>query len=550
MCAQVPALESLTDREFVDYLRQYRDPAALVVTPGVLPGVSGGKCGFAVTSEAARRLQIASPADADDIRALLAPQARQTYLISASGMFRIYYDTTGIHAAAMLAGDSLRIPDSAHEYARKVADVFDSVYQVQVTDYGFDAPPFEEALNEYHIYVLEFRGTVYGQTLFNLPLPASGTVRPCYASRMEIDNDFLGYETRGINGVRVTASHEFHHMVQLGTYGLWLNDRWMHELTSTYFEEAVYPHINDYFQYIRTFMRNTERTFWSWGSEGYELALWPMYLEGKYSRDVVRDIWTGMRQIEPITAMRDAIQARGGDMGADLCGWAEANFFTGYRALLPSPPQYDDAPFLATAQMHARQELVGNSALLSGAVGATGSMYLRVFRGLDTVSFVVANSSVASAISRNGSGVGYDLEVRANAADQAFTPLNNGWSYRLTADEPNALCLKVLEGGASGVVERDVPFPNPFNPAEFSRLHFPLPRDVVVNRADLYVYTVSMDLVSRREAMPIELDNTLGAFVGYDVRSDAGQILPSGVYFYHLRYGDEEITGKFAVLRK
>lgn len=548
--AQAPELETLTDREFVEYLRQYRDPATLAVAPGVQPGGPAGKCGFAVASEAARRLQTAAPADAEEIRALLEPQARQTYLISPSGLFRIYYDTTGIHAGALLAGDTLRIPDTAHEYARKVADVFDSVYQVQVTDFGFDAPPFEEALNEYHIYVLDFRGTVYGQTLFNLPLPSSGTVRPCYASHMEIDNDFLGYETRGLDGLRVTASHEYHHMVQLGTYGLWLNDRWMHEMTSTYFEEAVYPHINDYFQYIRTFMRNTERTFWSWGVDGYELALWPMYLEGRYGGDVVRDIWTGMRQIEPITAMRDAIQSRGGDMGADLCAWAEANFFTGYRASLLTPPPYDDAPFLAPAQMHAKQELVGSSALLSGAVGATGSMYLRVFRGLDTVSFVVANSSVASAIIRNGVGVDYDLEVRGDQANPEFTALENGWSYRFTVDEPNLLCLKVVEGGTSGTVERDLPFPNPFNPAEFSRLHFPLPRNVVVNRADLYVYTASMDLVSRRESQPIELDNTLGAFVGYDVRSDAGQILPSGVYFYHLRYGDEKITGKFAVLRK
>lgn len=548
--AQVETLESMTDREFVDYLRQYRDPAALVVSPGVVPGGPSGKCGFAVASEAARRLQNAAPSEADEIRALLAPQARQTSLLSPSGLFRIYYDTSGTNAGALLAGDTLRIPNTAHEYARKAAEVFDSVYAVQMTEFGFDPPPFEEGLTEYAIYVLDFRGAVYGQTLFNLPLPSSGTVRPCYASHMEIDNDFLGYETRGLDGLRVTASHEFHHVVQLGTYGLWLNDRWMHELTSTYFEEAVYPHINDYFQYIRTFMRSTERTFWSWGADGYELALWPMYLEGKYDRTIIRDIWTGMRQIEPMTAMRDAIQARGGDMSADLCGWAEANFFTGYRASLLSPPPYDDAPFLAAAQMHARQELVGSSALLRGAVGATGSMYLRAFRGLDTVSFVVANSSVTAAINRNGVGVDFELDVRADQADPAYTPLENGWSYRFSVDEPNLLCLKVVEGGTSGIVERDLPFPNPFNPAEFSRLYLPIPRDVTVNRADLYVYTASMDLVSRRESLPIELDNTLGAFVGYDVRSEAGDILPTGVYFYHLRYGGETVTGKFAVVRK
>ena len=547
--AQVGTLESLTDREFIDYLRDHRDPAARGVAPGVGPGGEKGKCGFAVMSEAARRLQFASPADASEIRALLEPQARQTSILSPSGLFRVYYDTTGTDAGALLAGDTARIPNSAHAYAKKVAEVFDSVYQVEVQTFGFDAPPFEEALSEYAIYIGEWRGVYYGETRFIRPLPNPGTVQPCYASSISIDNDFLGYETRGLDGLRVTAAHEFHHMVQLGTYGLWMTDRWMHEMSSTYFEEAVYPHINDYFQYIRTFMKNTERSFWSWGSDGYELALWPMYLVRKYDPSIVRDFWTGMRQQEPMVSMRDAIQGRGGDMGADLCGWAEANFFTGYRAALQSPPPYDDAPFLAAAQMHARPEPVRSSATTHGPVPPTGSMYVRVFRGLDTVSFAVANSSVSGAIARDGVGVGFQLEVRKDQAE-GWTPLDNGWAYRFTADAPNALCLIVLEGGTSGTVVRDLPFPNPFNPAEFSRLYIPLPRNVAVNRADLYVYTVSMDLVARRESQPIELDNTLGAFVGYDVRSDAGEVLPSGVYFYHLRYGNEKETGKFAVVRK
>lgn len=553
VAAQEGELRSLTDAQFVDYLRQHRDPARFTVAPGTGGVVSAGKCGFGVISEAARRLATAGPAVTGDIMALLAPQARQTSILSASGLFRIYYDTSGTHAAALLAGDTLRIPNTAHAYAQKVAEVFDSVYATEVVEFGFTAPPFEEALSEYAIYVQDFNGSFYGQTMFNLPLPASGTARPCYASHMEIDNDFLGYETRGLDGLRVTAAHEFHHMVQLGTYGLWLNDRWVHELSSTYFEEAVYPHINDYFQYIRTFMRNTERPFWSWGHDGYELVLWPMYLTTKYGPTVVRDIWTGMRQVEPMTAMRDVIQTRGGDMAADLCAWAGANFFTGYRAGMMDPPMippvYDDAPALAHATIHASQELVGNAAVLTATVAPTGALYLRVFRGLDTVSFVVANTNVAGAIARNGLGVGFELEVVASGADEHHTALNNGWAYRFSPNQANVLCLTVLEGGSSAMVHRDLPFPNPFRTREFSRLHFPLPRNVASNRADLTIYSVSMDLVARREGLPVELDDTLGAFVGFNGKNDQGGTLPSGVYFYHLRYGDDTKTGKFLVVQ-
>ncbi len=548
--AQQTALEEMTDLQFVEYLRSYRDPASLAVTPG-----SGGhsvaeKCGFAVSSEAARRMQTASPAIAADIRALLEPQARHTSIVSPSGRFRIYYDTSGTDAGALLAGDSLRIPNTAHEYAQAVAAVFDSVYQIEVVEYGFDAPPFEETLTQYNIFVMDFRGALYGQTRFLLPTPSTGTVRPTYASYMEIDNDFLGYETRGLNGLRVTAAHEFHHMVQLGTYGLWVSDRWMHEMSSTYFEEAVYPEVNDYFQYIRAFMRNTDRAMWLWGNDGYELALWPLFLTQKYDRTIVRDFWVRMRQVEPMIAMRDAIQQRGGDMGADLCSWSHANFFTGYRASAIAPPVYDDAPAFARVQLYANQSLAANEASISGSLAPTGAMYMRVYRGIDTVSFAVANSNVAQAIQRAGTGVDFTLEVMASGWDGSFTPLDNGWAYRFSVSEANSLCLSVLEGGASSEVERDLPFPNPFNPNEFSRIQFPLPRNLSTNRADLFIFSASMNAVARRESQTIELDDTFGAFVGFDGRTDGGDLLPSGVYFYVIKYGKEQKTGKFAVIKR
>lgn len=548
--AQQDVLQEMTDMQFVDFLRQYRDPASLVVVPGGEGGTQRRKCGFAVISEAARRLETAGPAVAADIRALLEPQARQTSIVSPSGRFRIYYDTTGVDEAAMLAGDTLRLPNSAHDYALAVALVFDSVYQAEVTDIGFDAPPFEETLTKYEIFVLELPGSLYGQTLFNLPLPSSGTVRPTYASHVEIDNDFLEFETRGLNGIRVTAAHEFHHMVQLGTYGLWMTDQWMHEMSSTYFEEALYPQVNDYFQYVRTFMRNTDRAMWIWGKDGYELVLWPLFLQHKYDRTIMRDFWIRMRQVEPITAMRDVIQSRGGDLGADLCAWANANFFTGYRAAKLTPPVYDDAPGLARAQILANQELVGESAKVNGSLAPTGAVYVRVFRGIDTVSFVVANTSVSAAIARNPAGVAFELEVRALGWDNSYAPLGNGWAYRFTVVEANALCLGVLEGGSSSAAERDLPFPNPFNPNEFSRIQFPLPRSITVNRADLYVFSASMNLVARREGQAIELNDDFGAFVGFDARTESGVSLPSGVYFYIIKYGSASKTGKFAVVKR
>lgn len=450
----------------------------------------------------------------------------------------------------MLADDNLRIPGSAHAFANSVAAIFDSVYHVEVEEAGFDPPPFEETKAQYNVYIIQYGGVFYGSVTFGLPR-TSGTVKPTYASYMEIDNDFLEYKTKGLNGLRVTAAHEFHHMIQLGTYGMWGGDTWMHEMTSTYYEEVVYPSINDYFQYIRDFMDKTERPFWIWGSmrSGYELALWPQFLENRFDHDLMRDVWTRMRKVEPITAMDEAIRARGGDMSAALCLWAQTNFFTGYRADRLPARLYDDAAALATARVLG-QQLVGTRATIHSSLAATGSMYLRVFNGLDTVSFVVANTDVAEAIKRSSRGIEFELDVRSAEWDENFTKLDNGWAYRFHADVANALCVSVVEGGSAPSADSDLPFPNPFDPTEFSRICFPLPRNAPVNRADLYIYSASMNLISRRESQPIELDNTAGAFVAFDGKNEDGTPIPSGVYFYHLRFGNETLTGKFAVVIK
>ena len=245
--------------------------------------------------------------------------------------------------------------------------------------------------------------------------------------------------------------------------------------------------------------------------------------------------------------MRDAIRQRGGDMDNDLCGFARANYFTGYRAKKDPSPVYDDAGLMAAAKSF-DQRLSSSAATIINRLAPTGAMYCRFFSGLDTVSFVVANSNVEDAITRSGGGVGFEIELRTSATDPEFTPLANGWAYRFRAERPSVLCLTVAEGGSGITAERELPFPVPFNPNSDSRLQFPVPRTLQSNRADLLIYSPSMDLLARRENQSIELDDLLGAFVGFDGRTDSGIPLPSGVYFYQITFGTQSRTGKFVVI--
>ncbi|PLX25398.1 MAG: hypothetical protein C0600_12060 [Ignavibacteria bacterium] len=549
-------LSELTDAQFIDFVRDLRDPAARSALPGAPSQGEGWKCGFGISAEAARRWNMMSPAMQDELRATMAPQIRQTSIVSPSGRFRIHYDTSGYHKASLLDESFNEIPNSAHAYADSVAHVFDEVFQKEVLDIGYDAPPFETGMSEYNIYIIEWNGIYYGVTNFNLPTGNPGTVKPTYATSMEIDNNFLEYPTRGIAGLQVTAAHEFHHMVQLGTYGYWIDNRWLYEMTSTYYEEVCYPGVNDYFQYLDGpdgFMRNTDRAWYHWSPDGYEMVLWPLFLEYRYGPTLLRESWEGVRQHEPITAMRDAIAShtpQAGDMSSDVCSFARANFFTNFRSGLKDPNPYPDAASFPRVRLHTSTELVGESANLMGSLLPLASMYVRVYRGIDSLTFVVANADIAAAIARSGAAVAFDIEVRRAGYDESFTKLDNGWAYKMTTAAPNVLCVSLLEGGSVAQVERSAPFPNPFYPVEYSRMVFPVPRSVQANRAELFIYTVSMDLARHVEQAPIELSDDIGAFVAWDGRDDEGDPLPSGVYFYVLDIAGEITKGKIAVVQR
>ncbi len=116
---------------------------------------------------------------------------------------------------------------------------------------GYLPPPSDNGEggdNLYDIYVNDFTGLIlYGQTKFDF---SDGGTGPSF---MEIENDFSSYPTKGINAARVTAAHEFHHAIQLGSYIYRASDLYFYEITSTSMEEFVYDSVNDYYNYLENY---------------------------------------------------------------------------------------------------------------------------------------------------------------------------------------------------------------------------------------------------------------------------------------------------------
>lgn len=503
------------------------------------------KCGFGITAEILRRMPEFSPMQKEELWSILAPPPRDTSILSPSGRFRIHYDTSDINEPALLDSRGNRIPNTDLAYAQEVAKTFDHVYAIEVDSLGYLPPPMQFNAKEYQVYILD-KGSVYGETMLDIPFPCNNTTQ-CYATYIEIDNDFTTYYTRGIDAMHVTAAHEFHHAIQLGKYGYWTLDsqyRFMYELSSTWMEDYLYPAVNDYRNYLGDLFNFPEYSFFR--RAGYELILWAKLLEKKYSPQMLRLTWDEMKKVEPLTASNRALITAQSNFTSEFCSFALWNYFTSYRTV--DSTYYPDAREYPRVLPKQSIELLNGMATCSDQLAPLSSHYIKIYKGIDTATFIISNIDFSRAVNRDQSRTAYTLEIRQQGSDASFSKLSNGWGYKFTSTDPNNLCLKVLVSDIQSVPNVASLYPNPFDPSRADYLFFTLPPTVSQKKVQLNVYTVSMDQISQTDEVVMREGGLTFIKWGGFVRT--GEKIKSGVYFYSVVFGEEINIGKFVVLNR
>ncbi|MDH7515195.1 MAG: hypothetical protein QHI48_04895 [Bacteroidota bacterium] len=547
LTAQQQDWRQFSDEAFIAYLRSVREGR-------VVQGVQGiavhAPCRFDLTLETARRLSLISPALKQDLESLLRPLRTQTDIVSASGKFIVHFDTTGSNTPALLDAGGNRIPGTAHAYATALAVALDSAYEMEVVRAGYLPPPFETGRNTYAVYIREMVSD-YGWTVPVVQIPST-TVQPLYTTYMEIDNDFAGkYYTKGLDGARATVAHEFHHMIQLGRYGAWYSDRWVHEMSSTYYEDYVFDRINDYYQYLPDFFAHTERPLYAWGEWGYPLIVLPKMLEKRFPSGVLRGMWEGMQRYEPVTALDNALRNASppSDLTAEMCIFARWNYATGFRFADAAPEdRYDEGAVYPLVSFASTIELAGDTAAFGMYVPPLGTVFVRAFTGADTVAFSVTNIDVEAAKQRSASPAEFQLTVRKGPGGDEFTPIGNEWFYRFKTFSPGNLYLTVFAKGRVPDIMALV-YPNPYDPQRDGLIRFSIPSDIAAVTGELAVYSVSMDLVDRT-TVNVRSDALFGRYMPWDGTVSGGRPLGSGVYIYFIRIAGRTLSGKFAVVRR
>lgn len=284
------------------------------------------KCGFPEIAA----LHAASAHEAR-ARSLLKAAAQRPVLplsyITPDRRFKIHYTVIGPDAVDPTSTNSAGVPDFVYEAGLAAQRAYhllaDSLgLRLYANDNGVDGP-------ELDFYLNNRPGTEYGRTIPEF----AGSNGPAYCI---IDNDFgAGYYTQGLNGLRVTVAHEYFHAVQLNYYFRG-EDIYFFELCSVWFEDYAYDHINDYYDYLRSWFRNTRLALnVSDGAHEYGSSIWLHYLVKRLGTTaIVRDLWEGVESDYAVFATRQVLQSPPyllpfQQAMHEFYNWC---FFTGYRA--------------------------------------------------------------------------------------------------------------------------------------------------------------------------------------------------------------------------
>ena len=255
------------------------------------------------------------------------PKTDMSY-ISSLGHFKIHYDIEGNDAPDMTDANENGIPD----YVESASSIFEHVWYVEIDSLGFILPESDGELGggpEVDVYIenlCDVYGCVYGWTTPDV----SGTSSS--SSFITIDNDYKEsiYDSNGIDGLSVTAAHEFFHTIHFSYYNNYNKAAWLFESTAVWMEDVVYDDVNDYFSYLGSFYTNLYKPV-TYLSYKYGACVFIKYLESRFGYEIVKILWqtTGERQNFSSAILQDVF----GDDFANVLGqFAVWNYFTGTRS--------------------------------------------------------------------------------------------------------------------------------------------------------------------------------------------------------------------------
>ena len=383
---------------------------------------------------------------------------------------------------------------------------------------------------------------------------------------MEIDNDFEdGYPTKGLDALRVTAAHEFFHIIHFSYYGLGGLDWWM-EICSTWMEDVAYTEVNDYYHYLDYFFDFPDQPLDTQNSgHEYGASVFAHYLSLRFGPDVIRQIWERIGASGQANMSSFDREIPGG-IELAMKEFAVWNYFTGESRAQPDRfyPEGAEYPEIKIEEEHTMYPAAGDGRVrrlaahyiqfletqnkpggLSLTFDQEGSELWGTLVGLapthEDTTWTVADG--------RGTIVGWDAFREIALIAVATSPTGYSFHYEYNgAYDPKLTDAEVPENPSLGQS-----YPHPFVVGARETDEVRVPFDLAVQgKVTLSIYTLQGALVRRIE---------LGALVPrhyedwarWDGKNERGRSVGSGIYLVRLEVqsdsGNFETVRKMAVIR-
>lgn len=506
-------------------------------------------------------------------------------LITESGKFKIHYDLSGINAVKTEDKNKNGIPD----YVDSVSFYFDFIYDKYVNELGFKSPipdDIEKGRGPYNVFITEngnyhylklddsteilYPGGYYGKTYPNKEIFPRRTFKRSY-SYLEIDNNYSpkdsalrgdnkykAYTMTGIEGLKVTIAHEFHHAVQM-VYGI--DNPYsspFYEMLSVFMEEYIFPDVDDYHQYVNSLYRNLSALYNRIESlsadAGYRHALFLLMLHKKYDFEIIKKtleyVYDGTSMFK---ALDKVIKDKNPDSSIEdeWCEYKQWIYFSGKNAKdVDEDKRFDDAELFIDLQFPISQKYVSPIIMYSNSMNSFDLQNFRlVFEKAgtisdDTLDVIVANKNTDKIFNYIDNNSEYILSVAENNSGQDMIFLDElGYYFKFNTSDN--LCYNIYTRSGQATVSIDNAYPNPFKVKEHNNLYLPAPKEAVLYEKVKYViYSSDMIMVNEGKLQ------VTPEFGKRSLRLEETEFLQAGVYFFSVHYYDKVMLGKFAVIGK
>ncbi len=462
---------------------------------------------------------------------------RQRTLISPSGKFTLHWDESGVNAVPPEDISTNGVPD----YIDSALVIFDQVWQFEIDTLGFQAPPGDDGnpVRTYHIYFSDM--PYYGLTYYSgIDIPALPGEN--YTSYMEVENDFLGFPTDSLAGLKVTAAHEFNHAIQFG-YNVRPEDFYFYEMTSTWMEDMMYPDINDYYQYLDSFfgsVSNTSFTYYnSYTVYPYANCLYLKMLTEQFKAQIITQIWERIKVENSLTAITGivALAPYNSSWLSSLNQYALWLYFTGSRS--KTGQYFSEAVNFPEVIIKSGDYIFYDQNFSQNIpVGALANRYI-LFYGL-------SNQVIIFDIETKGLPQAGFQTIRGQQ-NSGFNPINSVYTDPASPADTLMLILTNAEIG-------DTTFSVLSNSSQSDQIYYgPNPVNVAAGQrwiefrnlppqAELSIFNISGKMVFHGE-------NPKQTVMQWNLKNSRGESVATGVYLFVIRGSNLLKTGKIAVIR-